>query len=447
MKYVTIPLVVVIFSGIIALFVFIDRAPAPSRPGITFVSAYKSLAPLVHLDGSYSYQPSVIQGTDPGWKIWFCGGTDRGDDPNNYGSNYGDSIYYADINIDGGGYYHSPELALRHTNNDADEDGRHACAPSVTIHSNALIRHGENLYLLYYECSRRFYDRANKMNPLEGFTQICLAVSSDGINWQRYNERSWLSSGTFSGPATPVLSVSPQVLTNCGYQLESSKFTLDSTTRGTDPTTGQPTFTCAGRYWINDYGVGHPSAIVPADSPDKMIWLYYYNSMGNWADHKVYVAQSQDGLHFHLGHKTNLPNDATVRYFNGSAQGLPNVFIAAVAGIKNYLYYSEDGINFLPEHGLELGVVVHGHCAAPGTPGIVADPGGNITSLHINIISAEGYLGTVDNGVQSGCYSSDEDHVGRGSTWQMYLMRGSLNLRGWSPSIPTRRDSKKGPGG
>jgi hypothetical protein len=272
------------------------------------------------------------------------------------------------------------------------------------------------------------------MKPLEGFTQICLAESPDGVNWQRYNEKNWVSSGTFGGPATPVFSVNPQVLTNCGYQVLDGKFTLDSSTRGTDPETGQSTSTCAGKYWINDYGVGHPSAIAPADAPDQMIWLYYYNSMGNWRDHGVYRTRSQDGLHFQPGEKTNLPNDATVRYFNGSARGLSNEFIAAiVVGAHNYLYYSEDGINFSPEPGLDLGVVAEGHCAAPGRPGIVADPGGNLTSLDINIISAEGYWGTADNGVQAGCYSSDEDHVGRGSTWQMYLMRGSLKLLNPSP--------------
>jgi hypothetical protein len=442
-KHLTIPFLGILFIGIISLSLFTRNGPAPSISGMTYDSSYKSATPLVSLDGSYSYQPSVMQDVDVGWKIWFCGGTDRGDDPASYATNYGDSIYYSIINIDSEGYYRSPELVLRHTNNDADEDGRGACAPSVIRHSNALLRGGEDLYLLYYECARRFYDRANKMTPFEGFTQICLAVSPDGINWQRYNEKNRGSSATIDGPATPVLSVNSQVLTNCGYKLQDGKFTLDSSTRGTDPTTGQLTLTCAGRYWINDYGVGHPSAV----TPDQMIWLYYYNSMGNWRDHGVYLAKSQDGLHFQLGQKTNLPNDATIRYFNGSAECLKNIFVAVlVIGASNYLYYSEDGINFSPERGIDLGVVAQGHCAAPGTPGIVSNPSGNLTSLDINIISAEGYLGTGDNGVQFGCYSSDEDHVGRGSTWRMYLMRGSLSLLGLSSSIPTRRGLEKRPG-
>ena len=282
------------------------------------------------------------------------------------------------------------------------------------------------------------------MKPFEGFTQICLAVSPDGINWERYNEQSWVSSGQFGGPATPVFSVNPQVLVNCGYQLQDGKFTLDSSTMGTDPTTGKPTLTCAGKYWINDYGVGHPSAIVRADAPDQTIWLYYYNSMGNWQDHGVYLAKSQDCFHFLPGQKTNLPNGATVKHFNKSAEGPSNVFIAAsVIDAHNYLYYSEDGIKFSSEHGLDLGVVGQGHCGAPGTPGIVADPGGNLTSLNLNILSPEGYLGTADNGVQHGCYSSDEDHVGRGSTWQMYLTRGSLSLLGPAPSIPARGPEKR----
>jgi hypothetical protein len=447
MKYVTIPLVAPLF-GLITLFVSCNGAPAPSTSGITYSLSYKSPEPLVHLDGSYSYEPSVMQDADPGWKIWFCGGTDRGDDPANYKPNYGDSIYFTTVNAESGGYYLSPKVVLRHTNDDTDEDGRGACSPSVIRRSNTVIQGGESLFLLYYECARRFYDRAKEMKPFEGFTQICLAVSSDGINWQRYNEKNWANSGTFVGPATPVLSVSPQVLTNCSYRVQNDRFTLDSSTSGTDPETGQSALTCAGRYWINDYGVGHPSAVAPANSPDQMIWLYYYNSMGNWRDHGVYLAKSQDGLHFQPGQKTNLPNDAIVGYFNGSAQGLPNLFIAAIViGAHNYLYYSEDGIDFSREPGLDLGVVAEGHCAAPGTPGIVADPGGNLMSLDINIISAEGYLGTADNGFQFGCYSSDEDHVGRGSTWRMYLMRGSLSLLGLSSSIPTRRGPGKRPGG
>jgi hypothetical protein len=424
-KHLTIRYLAYLLPGIIA----VDVALGEHISGMTYRSSAKSPAPLVHLDRSYSYDPSVMQDADPGWKIWFCGGGDRGDDPTSYATNGGDSIYYADINIESGGYYRAPEVVLRHTNDDGDEDGRHACSPSVIRYSNELIRGGENLYLLYYECARRFYDRANKMKPFEGFTQICLAVSPDGINWQRYNEKNWVTSGTFGGPATPVLSVSPQVLTNCGYQFLDGKFTLDSTTTGTDSETAQSAMTCAGRYWINDYGAGHPSAIAPAGAPDQTIWLYYYDSMGNWRDHGVFRTRSQDGLHFQPGEKTNLPNDATIRYFNGSARGLSNAFIAAIAvGAHNYLYYSEDGINFSPKPGLDLGVVAEGHCAAPGRPGIVADPSGNLTSLDINIISAEGYLGTADNGVRYGCYSSDEDHVGRGSTWQMYLMRGSLKL-------------------
>jgi len=443
-KYVTIPFVTVLFPGIVALLISAAVPLGEDITGMTYRSSAKLPAPLVHLDGSYS----LMQDADPGWKIWFCGGDDRGDDPANYQHNFGDSIYYGVINTHSGGYYRSPEVILRHTNNDSDEDGRHACSPSVIKHSNAMIRTGENLYFLYYECARRFYDRANEMKPFEGFTQICLTVSSDGINWQRYNEKNWANSGTFVGPATPVLSVSPQVLTNCSYQVEDDKFTLDSSTRSIDPETGQPMLTCAGKYWINDYGAGHPSAIARADAPDQMIWLYYYDSMSNWRNHGVYLAKSQDGLHFQLGQKTNLPNDAIVRYFNGSAQGLSNAFIAAtIVDAHNYLYYFEDGINFSREPGLDLGVVGQGHCAVPGTPGIVADTGGNLTSLDINIILAEGYLGRADNGVRFGCYSSDEDHVGRGSTWQMYLMRGSLNLLGPPPSIPTRRGPEKRPGG
>ncbi|MGH6823346.1 MAG: hypothetical protein ACREC4_07635 [Methylocella sp.] len=87
--------------------------------------------------------------------------------------------------------------------------------------------------------------------------------------------------------------------------------------------------------------------------------------------------------------------------------------------------------------GLDFGVAVSSHCASPGTPGIVADQSGNLSSLDsINIISGEGYLGTVDNGPKLGCYNQAEDHINSGSTWKLYRMEGSLSLLNPSSSIP-----------
>jgi hypothetical protein len=108
-KYVTIPFVTVLFPGIVALLISAAVPLGEDITGMTYRSSAKLPAPLVHLDGSYS----LMQDADPGWKIWFCGGDDRGDDPANYQHNFGDSIYYGVINTHSGGYYRSPEVILR----------------------------------------------------------------------------------------------------------------------------------------------------------------------------------------------------------------------------------------------------------------------------------------------------------------------------------------------
>ncbi|MGH6812286.1 MAG: hypothetical protein ACREDM_08065 [Methylocella sp.] len=426
---------------------------AQSVSSVAWNPTYKSPFPLVSLHiprgapksgtPTYSNEPSAMQDTSPGWKVWFCGGADFGDDPTAYARNYGDSIYYAVINNSVGGYYQPPEAVLRHTNNDVDEDGRAACTPSVIRHSDPSIQDGADLYLLYYECARRFYDRGNNMWPTDGFTQTCLAVSPDGVNWERYNANNWSASHTFGGPATPVLSVNLQVLKNCAHQFQNGKHTFDTTATRKDATTGKTSLTCAGGD-ANVYGAGHPSAITVPVGSSSQVQLYYYDSSSDWKYHGVYVATSSDGIHFDSPRKTNLPNSATVKYYNGAFNDAPGAYIAAIAGKDNYLFYSIDGLHFSPLNvkginlgGLDLGVAVSSHCASPGTPGIVADQGGNLSSLDsINIISGEGFLGTADNGPKLGCYNQAEDHINRGSTWSLYRIEGSLNLLSPSSSIP-----------
>ncbi|MGH6838131.1 MAG: hypothetical protein ACREDT_04900 [Methylocella sp.] len=429
-------------------------AHAQSVSIVAWNPTYKSPTPLVSLHiprgppkggtPTYSYEPSAMQDTGPGLKVWFCGGADFGDDPKAYASNFGDSIYYAVINISGGGYYQSPKAVLRHTNNDVDEDGRGACAPSVIRHADPSMQNGANLYLLYYECARRFYDLGHNMGPANGFTQTCLAVSQDGVNWERYNANNWSASHTFGGPATPVLSANPQILKKCAYQLQDGNHTLDTTTTSKDATTGKTSLTCAGVATASVYGVGHPSATTVPVGSSSQVQLYYTDSSTDWKSHGVYVATSLDGIHFDSPRKTNLPNGATVKYYNGDFNGAPGAYIAAIASKHNYLFYSIDGLQFSPLNvkgidlgGFDLGVAVSSHCTAPGTPGIVADQGGNISSLNsINIISGEGYLGTADNGPKLGCYNQAEDKINRGSTFKLYRMEGSLSLLSPSSSIP-----------
>ncbi|MGH7782577.1 MAG: hypothetical protein ACREO5_01865, partial [Candidatus Binatia bacterium] len=161
---------------------------------------------------TYSYEPTaLVDPEDQSWKVWFCGGDASG--------TYGDSIFYTTVDPSGTPAL-EPMPVLRPENIDAAEDGRHACAPSVIRHSNTKIEGGKDLYLLYYECARSFYDRSQKETFVALFTQICLAFSEDGIDWHKYNKELWRKSGTFGKSdtnPTPVVAAAPKVLSNCKY--------------------------------------------------------------------------------------------------------------------------------------------------------------------------------------------------------------------------------------
>ena len=64
----------------------------------------------------------------------------------------------------------------------------------------------------------------------------------------------------------------------------------------------------------------------------NVIWLFYYDSRGNWADHGVYLVKSEDGLAFANPVKTDLPNGACVKYFGGRFGSWSHVFIATSVG-------------------------------------------------------------------------------------------------------------------
>jgi hypothetical protein len=378
--------------------------------GLAFNPIFRANAAFLALPGTYSYEPSAMLDDDQTQKVWWCG--------HNTAASYGDSIYYAQLGS-AGDVLQAPVEVLHPTALDSSPDARHNCSPGVIRHADPGIQDGAPLYLLYYECGPRLYDRnpANNGNAVEGFTQICLAFSIDGVSWQRYNAQTW-SGGIGSGVDTstipsPVVAVAPRVLNNCAYQLEANgEQTIDTSLAS-----------CSGINVINNYGSGHPSAVVIAGQ----IWLYYYDSRGDWTDHGVYVVTSLDGIHFASAAKSDLPTDASVRYepWGGGGGGL---FLApTVIGASNVLFYSWDGLHFVPASGDGLAVrqAVSGHCAAPGPGSIVGDPYGNVSSLQISFLSAEGFLGTADNGQALGCYSSQED-TARGSTWQIYLVSGQL---------------------
>jgi hypothetical protein len=289
----------------------------------------------------------------------------------------------------------------------------------VIRHSNATIEGGKDLYLLYYECARRFYDRSQKEAPVEGFTQICLAFSDDGIAWHKYNEELWSTSGIFRKPdtnPTPVVTAAPKVLSNCQYAFTGGRHTIDMSTQE-----------CSQKNFINNYGAGHPSALTMGSGSSNQIWLYYADSQGDWSQHGVYLAKSSDGFHFDAPVKTNLATGASIKYYPGTFGGWSQVFVATMVIDKNNGFaISEDGIHWVPKGSfIPIGVAVDTHCPAPGPGTIVGDEGGNLSSLSVNMLSAEGFLGTADRGRILGCYNASEDRS-RGSTLKMYLLQGDI---------------------
>ncbi len=185
--------------------------------------------------------------------------------------------------------------------------------------------------------------------------------------------------------------------------------------------------TCSDANFINNYGVGHPSALVMNGDAAKRIWLFYFDSKGDWSQRGVFLAKSRDGFHFEQPVKTNLPNDASVKYYDGPFGAWNHVFVATtVIGKGNGFLISNDGIHWIPERSMiNIGDAVSGHCAAPGPGTLVGDPGGRIASMKVSLLSAEGFYGKRENGDKMGCYSGDED-VSRGSTWKIYLLQGEI---------------------
>jgi hypothetical protein len=350
-------------------------------------------APLVDMIDTHAYQPSAWLVSQSQWKIWFCGGDSA--------HTMGDSIFYTVANPLTN-HAEKPIRVLAPRNNDTAEDGLHACAPSVIKRTwNA----GDGGYLLYYECARRIYDRARNFSNDVGFTQICGATSDDGTTWRRLKD------------GAPLITAAPQVLENCNYAFTGGRHTID---------TGRPACSLANQ--VNNYGAGHPSAIVIANGNSKAIWLYYYDSKGDWMQHGVYLAKSEDGINFGSAVKTNLPNGAHVKYFAGRFGGWNHVFVAAtVTGKTNGILVSEDGVNWLPADGsvIDAGLSSNERCAAPGTPEVVGDDVSNLVSLSVAFLSSEGYRGTADQGEKAGCYAASEDRV-RGGSWKTFVLLGEI---------------------
>lgn len=341
---------------------------------IFFIPTFKANWPHIDRNGLYDYAGTGFTENNR-WYVWFCG-EDR-----ESGRLSGDSIFYWRLDEQN---KTELKLVLPNSQDDIKEDGRHSCAPSVIKHSHPNIFDGREIYKIYYECARRFYDRNG--NIIEGFTQICHAISFDGINWQKYNKELWDNSHTFGNldtPPTPVIEINEKIKENCNYQFVNNKHLINN---------------C-----IEDganYGVGHPSAIVREINGGQQIWLYYYDSGGDWNSRKVYLRKSWDGFHFEPSIATNLTQNVDVKYFNTSVAGYPGFFIAT-QGINNdnYFAYSFDGImwhwyeNTDRKEELKIGKAIETHQIAYAQPNVLGNKFGMSDDYFVNILSGEGMPG------------------------------------------------------
>ena len=336
---------------------------------IQFNPVFRANWPHIDRPKTYDYAATGIIDDNGNWDVWFCGGGDRP----------GDFIFYWRLTSNS---TFGPTLALPNSGSDDKEDGMHSCAPTVFKHRHPHILDGREIYKMYYECARRFYGK-NSGKPVEGFTQICHAVSFDGRNWQKYNESLWNSQhryGDLNTPPTAVVKVGQRILEQCDYHFSSGKHLINDN--------------CLSD--MANYGVGHPSAIVREVNGGQQIWLYYFDSEGQYPG-RVYLTKSWDGFNFDSPIATNLTRNVDIKYFAVPVGSYPGYFIAT-QGLydDNYFAYSFDGINWVwydnvgDKSLLRIGKAVESHQIAYAQPSILGNKFGVLNTTFANILSGEG---------------------------------------------------------
>ena len=366
----------------------------------------------VNREGIYDYAPNgMIEGNT--WRIWSCGGQLDG----NGNAMQGDWIFYTSLL---NGSHQGTRLVLSPSTNLQSMDSRYACAPAVVINTNSYIKQimgSEKVYMMHYECS------PNAINAPEAFTEICVAYSTDGMNWKKFNRATWDQSNQFvdqNGVASSVIQASSAVRQRCGYEFKDGRHVLNVPE-------------CMNR--MDSYGSGHPSTIL---GPHDQIWLWYYDSGNDWNDRGVRLVKSWDGFNFSAPIKTNMQSPAEVTrltinnkvYFVATTvlKG-KNVYVTSLDGIS-WTHINASGI--LKWTGLGLGAAVYTDCAAPSQAAVLTDARGNVSGPYVNLLSAEGRLGPRDleaKPKQDRCYSALEDPSmggSRGSTWGIRLIQGNF---------------------
>ena len=410
------------------------------QPGIVYVTTNETPLATLRRENAYNSSPTAM--SENGIKIWSCGGTAEGP------YNGHDSIYYTHLD-ENNKVVEQTQRVLTSMLNDTSEDGDHACAVSVIKQRVPIIENGKEKYKMYYECAPRMYRDSD--NLTQGcYTQICHAVSDDGIHWQKYNEGLFASQyryGFEDTEPTAVLKIGSiypadkqvvgstsitlggTILNNIGFKIENGKRYAHF---------GEGT-------GCNDlglnYGVGHPSAIALPVQPDgvQWIWMWYYDSQGSWNDRAMYLAKSWDGIHFERPVKTTLQSPTKIKYVNIPMLGHKGFFIATGSPFSMNIYnYSWDGINwFWGDQGdvnfykvylkSLLNMSPNITCTV-GSGTIVSDSFGNINSPAVTFISNQGYFGKTDSCTATNgctCYDKRED-VSRGSTWMFNIYSGKI---------------------
>ena len=460
--------------------------PALAQPAFHefyFVRQATPTAPFIAGDaGDYEYQPSPIRNADGTLDVWYCSGTRGSKLPWGQGDGVSVARFNA-LNQQLG----PATVAVDHTNQLGVPDGRHACDVSVVKHhypglswpGGSIDQAGEELYLMYYECAPNVTDRARpSITVFGGPNEICLAASVDGVTWMRHNNalQGGIDFGNIDTPASPVVERDPAVDTLCNLSETDPSFPGQYVADFDDPADPNDAVACSD--WLNAYGSGHPSAIsMPAADATRRaaglrdIWLYYYDSRGQWGLHGAYLRISEDGINF--GSPINLPEinpdtelpvankrlpGGKVRYFDVNVDNnsrnygttpmsFPGVFIATYNTGGNHFSYSFDGVGWYnstqtwpPRADMQLAAAVSDPedlsrttCVAPGSPTIVSDKYGWVKSLTgVEILSGEGQMGAYDGCTSSSsggdcayCYSAVET-ANRGITWNTYWLKGDF---------------------
>lgn len=387
------------------------RSEASNKPALLrFEQSFAANWFHVNREGDYDYAPNgMIEGNT--WRIWSCGGQRDA----NGTQVQGDWIYKTTI-VDGSS--RGTDVVLSPSTNLESMDSRYACAPSVVLNNHPHIQQimgSGKVYMMHYECS------PNAVNAPEAFTEICVAYSTDGVNWRKFNRTTWDQQNQFvdqNGVATSVIQASAAVRKRCGYVFRNGRHELINAGCMQD---------------VSSYGSGHPSTVL---GPHDQLWLWYYDSGKNWNDRGVRLVKSWDGFNFSNPLKTNLQNPIEVARFEINKK----VYFVGTTVFegKNVYVTSSDGITWAPTNSsgqaewqtLGDGAAVPTDCAAPSQAAILTDARGNVSGTYVNMLSAEGRMGPRDlgeNPKQHRCYSALEDPSAggaRGSTWGLRVIQG-----------------------